>query len=257
MNPRTRLIRNLLVGLAIVPAWANAASVDETPMGETVERHLPTDTPYMQWVTDPARVETDMEDRIVVRETTREAFETIKLANLVEPIRFETGKAQIPEETIASLAGILDRMRDRINVRLHLIGHADNQPLSSRLQAIYGDNEGLSRERAGEVAELFKAALDLPPEAITYDWSGDSDPVASNLTPEGRALNRRVEIEVWYDEPGERVALEEFLVPHQIKRAKVCRMETVCKLRYVEGHARRARKQEGGSTDPVGRITAP
>jgi len=243
MNPRTRLIRNLLVGLAIVPAWANAASVDETPMGETVERHLPTDTPYMQWVTDPARVETDMEDRIVVRETTREAFETIKLANLVEPIRFETGKAQIPEETIASLAGILDRMRDRINVRLHLIGHADNQPLSSRLQAIYGDNEGLSRERAGEVAELFKAALDLPPEAITYDWSGDSDPVASNLTPEGRALNRRVEIEVWYDEPGERVALEEFLVPHQIKRAKVCRMETVCKLRYIEGHARRARVQ--------------
>ena len=33
------------------------------------------------------------------------------------------------------------------------------------------------------------------------------------------------------------------LVPHEIKRIKVCRMETVCKLRYVEGHARRARVQ--------------
>ena len=31
--------------------------------------------------------------------------------------------------------------------------------------------------------------------------------------------------------------------PRTIKRVKVCRMETVCKLRYMEGHARRARVQ--------------
>ncbi|MEO1202406.1 MAG: OmpA family protein, partial [Pseudomonadota bacterium] len=238
-SPMTRL---LLLGL-LLPAGALAAGVEETAIGETAERHLPTDTPYMQWVTDPSRVETEFEDRIMLRETTEEAYETIKLSNLVEPIRFETGVADIPDETIASLAEILERMRDRMNVRLHLIGHADNQPLSPRLEAVYGDNAGLSRERAGEVAELFKAALGLPAESITYDWMGDEEPVASNETAEGRAQNRRVEVEVWYDEPGERVALEEFLVPHQIKRAKVCRMETVCKLRYVEGHARRARVQ--------------
>ena len=32
-------------------------------------------------------------------------------------------------------------------------------------------------------------------------------------------------------------------MPHEIKRVKVCRMETVCKLRYVDGHAKRARIQ--------------
>jgi hypothetical protein len=134
-------------------------------------------------------------------------------------------------------------MRDRINVRLNLIGHADNQPLSDRLEKIYGDNEGLSRERAGQVAEHFQTALALPPEAISYEWAGDTQPIASNLNQAGRALNRRVEIEVWYDEVAERVALEEFLVPHEIKRVKVCRMETVCKLRYVDGYAKRARVQ--------------
>ena len=67
--------------------------------------------------------------------------------------------------------------------------------------------------------------------------------MASNATEEGRALNRRVEVEVWYDEVVDKVALEEFLVPHEIKRVKVCRMETVCKLRYVDGHAKRARVQ--------------
>ena len=56
-------------------------------------------------------------------------------------------------------------------------------------------------------------------------------------------MNRRVEVEVWYDEVAEKLTLEEVLVPHEIKSVKVCRMETVCKLRYVEGHARRARVQ--------------
>jgi flagellar motor protein MotB len=135
------------------------------------------------------------------------------------------------------------RMKDRINVRLHLIGHADNRPLSPRLQAIYGDNAGLSRERAGQVAEHFQTSLVLPPEAISFEWAGDTQPVAPNTTEEGRALNRRVEIEVWYDEVVDKVAIEEFLVPHEIKRVKVCRMETVCKLRYVEGHSKRARVQ--------------
>ncbi len=235
--------RATLAMLLLWPILATASGVAEAPVGETVEKHLSLDEPFMQWVQDPERVDTDMEDMIVTRETTAEAFETVKLSNLVPPVLFETGVADIPSDTVVSLSEILGRMQDHLNVRLHLVGHADSQPLSPRLQAVYGDNEGLSRERAGEVAEYLQDALALPPEGVSYEWRGDLDPVATNLTPEGRARNRRVEIEVWYDQPGEKVALEEFLVPHEIKRAKVCRMETVCKLRYVEGHAQRARLQ--------------
>ena len=70
-------------------------------------------------------------------------------------------------------------MRDRRNVRLHLVGHADAQPLSAALARVYGDNAGLSRERAGEVAEFFQQALALPPEAISYEWAGDTRPIAT------------------------------------------------------------------------------
>src|SRR5436190_1601886 len=93
------------------------------------------------------------------------------------------------------------RLHDRKNVRLHLVGHADSQRLSPALAAKFGDNEGLSRERAGEVAEFLQTSLKLPPDAISYEWAGDTRPVASNATPEGRAQNRRVEVEVWYDVP--------------------------------------------------------
>jgi len=227
--------------LAATPVLAT--NVEEAPIGEAVERHLSLDNPLQQWVQDPDRIAAEEGDTLETRETLSDELETIKLSNLVPPIHFESGVADIPETTVESLGNILERMQDRLNVRLHLIGHADNQRLSPRLVAVYGDNAGLSQERAGEVAEHIQTALALPPEAVSYEWAGDTQPVASNQTEAGRALNRRVEVEVWYDEARERVSLEEFLVPHEIKRVKVCRMETVCKLRYVDGHAKRARVQ--------------
>ncbi len=237
--------RSHLLILGLVWTWlpAHAESVDEMPIGEAVERHLLDDVAPMTWVQDPDELDTEEGDSIGTRETLEDALETVKLSGLVPAIHFESGVAQIPDDTVDALADILDRMRDRINVRLHLVGHADSRPLSPRLQEIYGDNQGLSRERAGQVAEHFQTALALPAEAISYEWAGADKPVASNETEQGRARNRRVEVEVWYDEVRDRVALEEFLVPHEIQRIKVCRMETVCKLRYVEGHARRARVQ--------------
>jgi flagellar motor protein MotB len=243
MSARNSLIRLVTVVALFTALPAQATNVDEAPIGEAVERHLSLDNAYTQWVQDPDRVAGEEGDRLEVRETLADTLETIKLSNLVPPIRFESGVADIPATTVESLAKILERMRDRLNVRLHLIGHADNRPLSPRLAEVYGDNAGLSRERAGEVAEHFQTALALPAEAIAYEWAGDTQPVATNLTEAGRSLNRRVEVEVWYDEVAERVALEEILVPHEIQRVKVCRMETVCKLRYVDGHARRARVQ--------------
>jgi flagellar motor protein MotB len=216
-------------------------SVEEAPLGEAVERHLPNDEPYSQWVQDPDVYQSQSGDMLETRDVLAEAVETVKLTNLVPPIRFASGAADIPASYVEQLRVILDGMRDRRNVRLHLVGHADPQRLSERLADIYGDNLGLSRERAGVVAEYFQHALLLPPEAISYEGVGDTQPIASNATSAGRALNRRVEVEVWYDEVGERITQEEFIVAQDIKRVKVCRVETVCTLRYREGHARRAR----------------
>ena len=241
---RTRNLLLLAIAhCALLALQAQAEDVGLAPMGEAVERHLSDDVEFTQWVVDPERIAQDEGDTLGTREVVADELDTVKLSNLVPPIHFASGVAEIPESTVASLADILERMRDRLNVRLHLIGHADTQPLSPRLERIYGDNEGLSRERAGQVAEHFQTSLQLPPEAISYEWAGDTDPIATNLTEAGRAQNRRVEIEVWYDEVREKIAVEEFLVEHEVERVKVCRTETVCKLRYAEGHARRARVQ--------------
>ncbi|MEJ2087999.1 MAG: OmpA family protein, partial [Gammaproteobacteria bacterium] len=237
----TRMLLVLL--LAAAPLAAAAPKVDESVVGEAVERHLPGDEQFSQWTMDPERLAVEAGDRLETRVVMTVEPETVKLHDVVPPIRFASGVAEVPDSTIEELRQVLESMKHRNNVRLNLVGHADNQPLSPALAARYGDNEGLSRERAGEVAELFQRALDLPPEAVSYEWAGDSQPVASNATEAGRAQNRRVEVEVWYDVLSDKLGEEEFVVTEDLRQVKVCRMETVCKLRYVEGHARRARVQ--------------
>ena len=233
----------VLLAAALSSAGAQAQLLREPSRGEAVERHLPGDRTFTQWVLDPSLVNTAAGDRIEVREVAAEELETVKLTNLVPPIRFEVGVAEIPDATVVELRRILEGMRGRRNVRLHLVGHADNQPLSAALAAVFGDNEGLSRERAGEVAELLKGTLGLPAEAISYSWAGDQQPVASNDTLAGRAQNRRVEVEVWYDEVRQGTALDEVLVEEEFRRVKVCRVDEVCRLRYVDGNERRTRVQ--------------
>ncbi|MDH3642063.1 MAG: OmpA family protein [Gammaproteobacteria bacterium] len=225
---------------AALPARANQ-DVRETRISEAAERHLPGDQKFMEWTYDPEALEGLAGDRVETFEVGTVEPNTVKLTDVVKPIHFESGVADIPASTVEALRTVLNDMRDRHNVRLNLVGHADNERLSPRLAAIYGDNFGLSRERAGQVAEYFQAALELPADAVSYEWMGDTKPVASNDSAAGRARNRRVDVEVWYDKLEDGTELEELVVVEQMERVKVCRIETVCKLRYVDGHERRAR----------------
>jgi flagellar motor protein MotB len=214
---------------------------EATTIGDTTEMHLPADQALTTWLLDPTIFAQDQGDRTEKRRVAEKEVKTVKLTNVVPPIRFRSGEADIPEEYVALLRGVLEKMRGRLNVRLHFVGHADSQALIGPLKMKYGDNTGLSRERAGTVAEYFQHALGLPPDAISYEGMGDSKPIASNADEAGRALNRRVEVEVWYDEIGEKMVEKEVIVPQQVNRVKVCRTETVCKMRYKEGQSHRAR----------------
>ena len=231
----------LLLASTLVVLASQAQTVEEAAPGETVERHLPPDDPLTPWAHDPKLLESEAGDKLEVRQIAGERLETVKLSNVVPPIRFDSGVADIPLTFVESLRQTLDDLHDRRNVRLHLVGHADDQPLSASLELVYGDNAGLARERAGEVAEYLQTRLNLPAEAISYEWAGTSKPIATNATAAGRALNRRVEVEVWYDEVKQASIEEQVLVKQELKRFKVCRMETVCKMRFMEGHERRAR----------------
>lgn len=249
--PRIRFILMqgvIVLGFAVVAASASEVDFSgdtdvraSAAEGPATEMHLPADQSLTPWVHDPKMFETDVGDKTERHRSTEQVAKTIKLKDLVPPIHFGRGEIKIPDDYLEMLRKVLESVRHRAHVRLHFIGHADNMPLRGELQEMYGDNAGLSRERAGTVAEYCQKALNLPPEAISYEGLGDTQPVADNKTENGRQKNRRVEVQVWYDEISQKQVEKEVVVHRDVNRVKVCRTETVCKLRYVDGYANRAR----------------
>jgi type VI secretion system protein ImpK len=75
---------------------------------------------------------------------------------------------------------------------IKIIGHTDNQPISST-NVRFPNNYALSVERAKAVAALIKPLL-AKPDRLQTEGRGETAPIADNKTPEGRAKNRRVEI---------------------------------------------------------------
>ena len=61
------------------------------------------------------------------------------------------------------------------------------------------DNFALSKARADMVAGIVRGSLSHP-ERVTSQGFGDARPIASNSTPQGKSLNRRVEIVIQRDQ---------------------------------------------------------
>ena len=188
------------------PRRAQAQDVVEAPRGEAVERQLPSDEPFTPWVHDPhAAREAKRGDRLEKREVAGRAARDGE-AHRTSCRRSASSRASRTsrQSYVETLREVLDELRDRRNVRLHLVGHADDAAAVGRARARVRRQRGpvaRARRRGGGVPA--RRALALPPEAISYEWAGDTQPIAINATAEGRALNRRVEVEVWYDEPSE------------------------------------------------------
>jgi flagellar motor protein MotB len=218
--------------------------LEKYPLGQNTEKHYAPNMEFTLWTQDETMFKPQEEDRIEVKKVLEKETETFKLENAVPPIGFPSGKIDIPDSAVEELRVILDGMKNRANVRIHFIGHSDTDKLSGALRAKYLNNIGLSKFRAQVTAEYFQSELDLPPDAQTFDGAGEAQPIASNNTAAGKAKNRRVEVQVWYDEITEVAVEKEFVIPaKKLNRLKVCRKETVCKLSYKEGNARRARLQ--------------
>ena len=116
---------------------------------------------------------------------------------------FDTAQATLSDEGKRRLVTIEKGLQKYfIESKVDILGFTDNQPCRLGPHCLFKDNYDLSRARAKTVQELF-LQLGLRPENITINWFADDLPVASNNTPEGRAMNRRIEVVVQSSRGGE------------------------------------------------------
>lgn len=127
-------------------------------------------------------------NRVAVRDLADRSIVTARGDGL-----FEAGSATLSP----SFAELLERIGAavaKVDGSVLVRGHTDNRPIRS---ARFPSNWHLSQARAEAVALALQASLGNRPTRIRTEGSADSEPVASNDTPEGRAQNRRVEIIVF------------------------------------------------------------
>ena len=82
------------------------------------------------------------------------------------------------------------------NTKIVVYGYTDNLPVGPGLQQQgIPDNLVLSTRRAADVV-TYLVSQGVPAASISAKGFGDTRPVASNDTPQGRAQNRRIEITI-------------------------------------------------------------
>lgn len=109
---------------------------------------------------------------------------------MTEQTAFEIDSAQIKPGFHTTMDKISDVVNRYGKTHLTIVGHTDSTGTKQH-------NQSLSERRARAV-ETYFAQKGVAPERLEAEGKGEAVPRASNNTPEGRRLNRRVEI---YIEP--------------------------------------------------------
>ncbi len=113
------------------------------------------------------------------------------LTVLLGDVAFSSGEFVINDNIAKLIQQSTQRILSFPNYRVTIEGHTDNIPISKNWQKRYKDNMDLSFFRAKAVARVFeKQGISF--KRISVIGYGDTRPIASNDTVDGRAKNRRV-----------------------------------------------------------------
>lgn len=105
---------------------------------------------------------------------------------------FDTGKSTIRPESYKSLDDLAELMKRKRTMVIELAGHTDNVGSAAM-------NQKLSEERAESVKRYLVSKGVSPAIRIIAVGYGQSQPIASNNTEEGRQKNRRTEVKILHE----------------------------------------------------------
>lgn len=105
---------------------------------------------------------------------------------VLDDLEFASGATQLSDGRFSSLATLAEFLKAHPDKTIALVGHTDSE-------GSLAGNVALSRKRAQSVLDRLVSVHGVDPAQLSADGVGFLSPVASNLTPEGRTQNRRVE----------------------------------------------------------------
>jgi chemotaxis protein MotB len=116
------------------------------------------------------------------------------IISLQDNLLFDSGSADLrpgSQDVLLQVANALQGLPNQMRIE----GHTDNIPVNS---PDFPTNWELSAARASRVLRFLRDQGGLTANKLFLAGFADTQPVASNDTPEGRALNRRADIVILY-----------------------------------------------------------
>lgn len=114
--------------------------------------------------------------------------------NLLSQILFDSGKTDVKPEGKKLLSNLGDVISKSPERALSIEGHTDDVQISSRLKERYPTNWELSTARATSIVHYLQDEVGISGDRLSATGLSEYRPVADNSTSEGRAMNRRIQI---------------------------------------------------------------
>lgn len=108
---------------------------------------------------------------------------------ILKNIFFDFDKYDLKDESIVELKKLISFMEDNPNIKIEISGHTDNKGSDEY-------NKTLSEQRAKAVYDYLVNKGSISADRLVYKGYGETQPIKTNETEEGRAYNRRTEFKI-------------------------------------------------------------
>lgn len=137
-------------------------------------------------------IEAELEDLIVAGAIRMQMLKDGLLLTMSDELLFASGSANLKAGGREVLSDLVDEL-EGIPYQIVVIGNSDNTPIGAALANTFPSNWDLAGARATSVVRVMEEEGIRSTQLVAVSF-GDTRPVQSNDTPEGRAANRRIEV---------------------------------------------------------------
>ena len=110
--------------------------------------------------------------------------------SLQENLLFPSGSAVVNPKGKLALGKLAEVLNQNPDITVDIEGHTDSIPIHGK----YQDNWDLSLARSASIVRILTSDYKVEPTRVIASGHSQYDPVQTNSTPDGRALNRRTDI---------------------------------------------------------------
>ncbi len=195
-------------GINIIATEFSAGTPDQSTMANEMRQHTTDDFMQFLKVPKPSAEFVDALDKekdrlsLALADEIEKGLVEIKIVDrtivvsILERGSFASGNNKL----IDPFRKVLEKMAITIGANpgaVVVAGHTDSRPIHT---ALFRSNWELSASRAVTVVHALMQAGSIPKNRFRVEGYGDTRPTDTNETAEGRARNRRVEVNLLYDE---------------------------------------------------------